>query len=215
MAKPENTPAPAVRRLSLYLRQLETFHAADRRTVSSKQLGEALSLSDAQVRKDLAYFGQFGQSGIGYPVPELIASVRQILGTDKVTSVLLVGVGNLGRALVSYRGFAERGFEIVAAFDNDPAKIGESLNGAARIQIQPLSALEKVIRVHSIRVGVVTVPAPAAQAVADRLVEAGIRGILSFAPVRLRVEGNVAVASVDLAVNLEQLSFQLTGLADP
>ena len=124
IARSENIPTPAVRRLSLYLRQLESFHANDRRTVSSKQLGDALSFTDAQVRRDLAYFDQFGHAGIGYCVAELIHRVRRILGTDEVSKALLVGVGNLGRALLSFHGFAKRGFEIVAAFDTDPAKIG-------------------------------------------------------------------------------------------
>ncbi|MEK7757000.1 MAG: redox-sensing transcriptional repressor Rex, partial [Planctomycetota bacterium] len=113
MAKSEKIPAPAVRRLSFYLRQLEAFGEDNRRTVSSRELGEALGLSDAQVRKDLAYFGQFGHPGIGYRVPELIQRVRRILGTDRISHVLLVGAGNLGRALIAFRGFTRRGFELV------------------------------------------------------------------------------------------------------
>src|SRR5829696_1877266 len=120
-------PNPAVRRLSLYLRQLESFKKKDRRTISSKQLGESLGLTDAQVRKDFAYFGQFGHPGIGYRVDDLIAQVKRILGTDKTWNVLLVGAGNLGRALSAYRGFEAKGFRLVAVFDNDPAKIGRRL----------------------------------------------------------------------------------------
>src|SRR3979409_2645522 len=112
-------PNPAVRRLSLYLRQLEAFKRKGRRTVSSKQLGESLNLTDAQVRKDFAYFGQFGHPGIGYRVEELIAQVKRILGTDKTRNVLLVGAGNLGRALMSYHGFDAKGFRLAAVFDND------------------------------------------------------------------------------------------------
>src|SRR5450755_5036594 len=121
----DSIPNPAVRRLSLYLRQLEGFKRKDRRTISSKQLGGSLNLTDAQVRKDLAYFGQFGHPGIGYRVEDLIGQVRKILGTDKTWNVLLIGAGNLGRALMSYRGFDAKGFKLVAVFDNDPAKIGE------------------------------------------------------------------------------------------
>src|SRR6478672_4461139 len=117
--RPESIPNPAVRRLSLYLRQLEAFKRKERRTVSSKQLGEALRLTDAQVRKDLAYFGQFGHPGIDYPVDDLIGQVRRILGTDKVWHVVLVGAGNIGRALSSYKGFTAKGFKLVAVFDND------------------------------------------------------------------------------------------------
>src|SRR2546422_11082083 len=123
--RPELIPNPAVRRLSLYLRQLEAFQRKERRTISSKQLGESLGLTDAQVRKDLAYFGQFGHPGIGYRVDDLIDEVRHILGTDKVWDVLLVGAGNLGRALLSYRGFDSKGFRLTAVFDNDPAKAGK------------------------------------------------------------------------------------------
>src|SRR5277367_1225108 len=121
----DSFPNPAVRRLSLYLRQLESFKRKDRRTVSSKQLGESLNLTDAQVRKDLAYFGQFGHPGIGYRVDDLIVQVRRILGTDKTWNVLLVGAGNLGRALMAYNGFEAKGFSLVAVFDSDPGKIGK------------------------------------------------------------------------------------------
>src|ERR671928_931964 len=123
--RPELIPNPAVRRLSLYLRQLEAFKRKDRRTISSKQLGESLHLTDAQVRKDLAYFGQFGHPGIGYRVDDLIAQVKRILGTDKTWNVLLVGAGNLGRALMAYKGFDQKGFRLVAVFDADPGKIGK------------------------------------------------------------------------------------------
>ena len=210
MAKIENIPTPAVRRLSLYLRQLETFHDEDRPTVSSRELGEALGVSDAQVRKDLAYFGQFGHPGVGYRINELIAKVRRILGTDKKANVLLVGAGNLGRALVAFRGFLQRGFEVVAVFDKDPNIIGAVLPGPGNLRIQPLGEMAGVVRQHGIRMGVLAVPASAAQSVAEEMGAAGVRGILNFAPVSLQVGPQIAVASVDLAVHLEQLSFQLT-----
>src|SRR5512133_3857617 len=124
---PASVPNPAVRRLSLYLRQLEAFKRKDRRTISSKQLGESLGYTDAQVRKDFAYFGQFGHPGIGYRVDDLIAQVKRILGTDKTWNVLLVGAGNLGRALSAYRGFEAKGFRLVAVFDKDPTKVGRRL----------------------------------------------------------------------------------------
>src|ERR671915_2273936 len=123
--RPESIPNPAVRRLSLYLRQLESFQRKERRTISSKQLGESLGLTDAQVRKDLAYFGQFGHPGIGYKVDDLIVEVRRILGTDKTWNVLLVGAGNLGRALMAYRGFSSKGFRLVSVFDSDESKVGK------------------------------------------------------------------------------------------
>src|SRR5580704_17844271 len=123
----DSFPNPAVRRLSLYLRQLESFKRKDRRTISSKQLGQSLNLTDAQVRKDLAYFGQFGHPGIGYRVDDLIAQVKRILGTDKTWNVLLAGAGNLGRALMAYNGFDAKGSRLAAVFDADPAKVGKRL----------------------------------------------------------------------------------------
>src|SRR5215218_8266927 len=131
--RPDLIPNPAVRRLSLYLRQLEAFKKKDRRTISSKQLGESLGLTDAQVRKDFAYFGQFGHPGIGYRVDDLIGQVRRILGTDKTWNVLLVGAGNLGRALLAYRGFDQKGFRLVCVFDADANKVGKK-HGPFNIQ---------------------------------------------------------------------------------
>lgn len=213
--RPDLVPHPAVRRLSLYLRQLELFRRKDRRTISSKQLGQSLSLTDAQVRKDLAYFGQFGHPGVGYRVDDLIARVRHILGTDKIWNVLLVGAGNLGRALMAYNGFDAKGFRLVAVFDADPAKIGKRQGpfpgstpaDKRSFVIQPLSQLKETIEKQGIRLAILAVPADAAQEVADQLVAAGIRGILNFAPVSLNVAPEIAFAAVDLAVQLEQLSF--------
>lgn len=200
-------PEPAVRRLSLYLRQLEAFKRQDRRTISSKQLGQSLRLTDAQVRKDLAYFGQFGHPGIGYRVGDLIAELRRVLGTDKTWNVLLVGVGNLGRALLSYRGFQSKGFELVAIFDDDPQKVGKRLG---QFDVLPMSGLADTINRLQIRLAMMAVPADHAQRVADVLIDTGIRGILNFAPVSLSVPPNVAVSTVDVAVQLEQLSFQVS-----
>jgi redox-sensing transcriptional repressor len=202
----DSFPNPAVRRLSLYLRQLETFKRKDRRTISSRQLGESLNLTDAQVRKDLAYFGQFGHPGIGYRVEELIAQVKHILGTDKTWNVLLVGAGNLGRALMAYRGFDAKGFNLTAVFDNDPTKAGTR---QGEFLVQPLSELTSTVVKLKIQLGIMAVPPDTAQEVADQLVEAGIRGLLNFAPVSLHVPPDVALNAVDLAVQLEQLSFQV------
>ena len=180
-------PAPAVRRLSLYLRELEGVLKQDGRTISSKQLGQALGLTDAQVRKDLAYFGQFGQPGIGYPVDELVARIRAILGTDRAWNALLVGAGNLGRALVRYRGFIEKDFHIVAVFDNNPAKIGERVGGQDGLEILSLDKLQSIIAERDIRMAIIAVPAEVAQELVDRLVGVGIQGILNFAPAALSV----------------------------
>lgn len=205
--RPDLIPNPAVRRLSLYLRQLEAFKRKDRRTISSKQLGESLGLTDAQVRKDLAYFGQFGHPGIGYRVDDLISQVRHILGTDKTWNVLLVGAGNLGRALMAYKGFASKGFRLAAVFDNDTTKVGRK---QGLLNVQPLTELADTIRRESIRLAILAVPADVAQDVADQLIDAGIRGLLNFAPVSITVPPHIALNAVDLAVQLEQLSFQVS-----
>lgn len=206
-SRPESIPNPAVRRLSLYLRQLESFQRKGRRTISSKQLGESLGLTDAQVRKDLAYFGQFGHPGIGYKVEDLILQVRRILGTDKTWNVLLVGAGNVGRALSTYRGFSSKGFRLVAVFDNDPNKVGRRLGP---FTVQPLSEMRDTVQKQSIRLAILAVPADSAQEVADQTIDAGIRGILNFAPISLTVPHDIAMNTVDMAVQLEQLAFQVT-----
>ena len=206
LPRPDSAPNPAVKRLSLYLRQLESFHRKDRRTVSSRQLGESLALTDAQVRKDLAYFGQFGHPGIGYRVEDLIAHVKKILGTDKTWPVLLVGAGNLGRALMMYKGFDAKGFRLVAVFDADGGKVGKK-QGA--FLIQGLSELADTVHKQSIRLAMIAVPADSAQTVVDTLVAAGVQGILNFAPASVTVPPNVALNAVDLSVQLEQLSFQV------
>src|SRR5688572_3873163 len=177
-------PNPAVRRLSLYLRQLEAFQRKDRRTISSKQLGESLGLTDAQVRKDFAYFGQFGHPGIGYRVDDLIAQVRKILGTDKTWNVLLIGAGNLGRALMAYKGFDAKGFRLTAVFDADASKVGKKVS---QFTVLGLGDLAETIKSQQIRLAILAVPADAAQQVADQLIAAGIRGILNFAPVNITV----------------------------
>jgi redox-sensing transcriptional repressor len=205
--RPDLIPAPAVRRLSLYLRQLESFQRKGRRTISSKQLGESLGLTDAQVRKDLAYFGQFGHPGIGYRVEELIARLRSILGTDRTWNVALVGLGNLGRALSAYRGFESKGFKLVAIFDTDPDKIGKP---HGPFTVQPLDTIAEAVVEQQIRMAILAVPGDVAQEVADLLVKSGVRGVLNFAPVSLTLPPDIGVNSVDLAVQLEQLAFQVS-----
>jgi redox-sensing transcriptional repressor len=202
----EPIPTPAVRRLSLYLRQLEAFKRKDRRTISSKQLGGSLGLTDAQVRKDFAYFGQFGHPGIGYRVDDLITELKKILGTDKTWKVLLVGAGNLGRALIAYRGFEQKGFKLVAVFDIDSGKVGKKHGSLA---IQAIGDLAATVEREGIKLAMIAVPADSAQDVADALVAAGVRGLLNFAPVSISVPQDVALNAVDLAVQLEQLSFQV------
>ena len=199
-------PLPAVKRLSLYLREIEDLLEVGRTTVSSKQLGQALSLTDAQVRKDLGYFGQFGQPGIGYGVAQLAGELRRLLGSDQVSNVCVVGVGNIGRALLDHAGFKRKGFHIVAAFDANDSIVGQSVHG---VKVNAMAELPRVVQQMAVRFGVVAVPALAAQSVCDQLVRAGVTGILNFAPKRLQVPEHVSINSVDLAVQLEQLAFQV------
>jgi redox-sensing transcriptional repressor len=199
-------PKAVVGRMSLYLRQLEIYQRQGNTTVSSSQLGQPLSIKNAQVRKDLAFFGQFGHPGIGYRIPELIDSLRHILGIDHDWPLALVGLGNLGRALLRYRGFRSRGFHVVALFDNDPHKIGQKHDGMV---VEPIDSLRKAVAVRQINLAILCVPAEAAQRVADLLVASGIRGILNFAPVPLNVPPHVNMVPVDLSVQLENLAYKV------
>lgn len=202
-----SVPKVVVSRLSLYLRELQRLEAAGQQTISSGQLGTLLGFSDAQVRKDLGFFGQFGYPGVGYRCDELIRAMRDILGTNQSWPVVMVGVGNLGQALLGYRGFGRQNFSIQAAFDADPKKVGRTVQG---IVIQPLEELADTIRNRGIRLGMIVVPAERAQEAADSLVAAGISGIVNFAPVTLTLPPGVQQVSVDLAIELEQLSFAVT-----
>jgi redox-sensing transcriptional repressor len=200
-------PKVVVSRISLYLRELQRLQAAGQQTISSSQLGTLLGFSDAQVRKDLGFFGQFGYPGVGYRCEELITAMRDILGTNHAWPVVMVGVGNLGQALLGYRGFGRQNFSIEAAFDADPAKVGQVIQG---IRIQPVDELPAVVKEKGIRLGMIVVPAGRAQEAADRLVAAGIEGIVNFAPTTLTLPPHVQSVSVDLAIELEQLSFAVT-----
>jgi redox-sensing transcriptional repressor len=199
-------PKAVVARVSLYLRQLEAYQRQGCTTVSSSQLGDPLSIKNAQVRKDLAFFGQFGHPGIGYRIDELIDAVRHILGIDHDWPLALIGLGNLGRALLKYRGFRSRGFHIVALFDNDESKIGLNYDGLC---VEPIESLRKVIGMRKIRLAILAVPADAAQRVADLLVACGILGILNFAPVPLSVPPHVNLVAVDLSIQLENLAYKV------
>jgi redox-sensing transcriptional repressor len=194
----------SVGRLSLYLRRVEGLSRAGVAKVSSGQLGEALGITDAQVRKDLAALGNLGHPGVGYATQELSAAIRRALGIDREWAVVLVGVGNLARALLRYRGFQQRGFRIVALFDADPAKVGQRVDG---LEVYPPERLASVIAATGAELGLLTVPSESAQGVADALVAAGVRGVLNFAPVVLRLPPGVSLVSVDLTVQLEQLAF--------
>ncbi len=199
-------PKAVVGRMSLYLRQLETYQRQGHSTVSSNQLGEPLSIKNAQVRKDLAFFGQFGHPGVGYRIEELIEALRHILGIDHDWPLALVGLGNLGRALLKYRGFRTRGFHVVALFDNDSSKIGQKHDG---LMVEPIDALRKVVAARKIKLAILCVPADAAQRVADLLVASGIRGILNFAPIPVVVPPHINLVAVDLSIQLENLAYKV------
>jgi AT-rich DNA-binding protein len=196
-----------IRRLSLYLRFLEEFEARGLSTISSNELAARGGTTSAQVRKDLSFFGSFGKRGLGYSVAQLGARLRQILGLERDWRVVIIGAGKIGVALAQYRGFQERGFRIVAIYDNDPAKIGQLVGGAP---VRPVDLLLDDSRDAPPDIAVIAVPAEAAQAAADLVVAAGIGAIMSFASRRLRVPENIAVKMVNMAMELEGLSFALT-----
>ncbi|NOZ22829.1 MAG: redox-sensing transcriptional repressor Rex [Planctomycetes bacterium] len=193
-------------RLSLYLRRLELFAGSDQETVSSRRLGSALGLTDAQVRKDLACFGQFGRPGVGYQVQKLIAQIKKIMGTDRRWPTAIVGIGNMGQALATYGGFQKRGFDIAALFDTDSRKVGQRCAG---LKIHGMDRLPDVVKSRGIKIGIIAVPAFAAQEVAGHLTRAGVRGIMNFAPVMLALADHIALQAVDMAIQLEQLAFKL------
>ncbi len=200
-------PDPTVRRLSLYLRELRARLEGGQTTISSKQLGAALGLTDAQVRKDLAIFGQFGHPGIGYRVDQLIEQLRKILGKDQQWNACVIGAGNIGRALLSYNRFRSEGFDIVAIFDREASVVGTKLG---EHRVRSVTELPAVVKERAIQIGIIAVPGEAAQETADALVHAGVAGILNFAPRRLDVGNRVSVVNVDFTVALEQVAFQVS-----
>ncbi len=195
-----------VRRLSLYLRFLEEFEARGVATVSSDALAARGGTTSAQVRKDLSFFGSFGKRGLGYPVPELVARLRDILGLGRTYRVVVVGAGKIGSALAQYDGFGQRGFQVVGVYDVDPKKIGA---GWAGLLVRDVRELERDLARERVDIAIVSTPAEAAQQVVDRLVRSGVRAILNFAPVQLEVPPEVAVKHVNMALELETLSYAL------
>lgn len=196
-----------VRRLSVYLRLLRELTEEGREIVSSRELAERSGTTSAQVRKDLSLFGSFGKRGRGYTVAELEASLRRILGLGRRWQVGLVGVGKIGSALLGYEDLTRRGFDIVAAFDNDPDKVGTTVFG---VVVTSMEELEPIVRERDVEMAIVATPPEAAQGVTDRLVEAGVSGLLNFAPVKLDAPDGMAVRSMDVALEMEGLSFALS-----
>jgi redox-sensing transcriptional repressor len=197
-------PEATVGRLPVYLRALVEMVESGRTTTSSEDLAEAAGVNSAKVRKDLSYLGSYGTRGVGYDVAYLIHQVRRVLGLTQDWPVLIAGIGNLGQALANYKGFAERGFRVVALVDSDPGKVGEVVAG---IQVCHVDELPRLVRRHDVAIGIVCTPAAGAQEVADRMVQGGIRSILNFAPAVIAVPPGVSLRKVDLSIELQILGF--------
>ncbi|MFH1886073.1 MAG: redox-sensing transcriptional repressor Rex [Pseudomonadota bacterium] len=205
-------PKIAVIRMALYAKHLDLLESQGIRLVSSVDLADICGVNPAQIRKDLAYFGQFGTRGLGYPVPELLLSIKKILGTDHIWRLGLVGVGNLGRALLRHSQFAEQGFVFTAAFDLDPQVVGTLVSG---VKVSHVDQMKRMLRERSsFDIGVLAVGSTDAQAVTDRMVDAGVRAILNFTPVMLNTGPDVYVENVDFTVRLHLLCYSLTHGSD-
>ena len=217
--KAEKISELTTNRLSVYLRCLNLLADAGIKTISSQALADQFNLNSAQIRKDLAYFGEFGTRGVGYSVDELRRHITEILGLDTARRVGIVGAGNLGTALANYNGFRASNFTVVALFDNDREKIGRKI-GPAEIPVHDVRRIARVVRDEQIDVGVVAVPARVAQRVLNQVMSAGIKAVLNFAPVRLHARLGVKVKTVDLTISLESLSYflarpQVTCITNP
>jgi redox-sensing transcriptional repressor len=199
-------------RLSVYLRCLTLLESHGQKTVSSQELADRFHLNSAQIRKDLACFGEFGTRGVGYDVSRLKNTLVQTLGIDRTRNILIIGAGNLGMALADYAGFNTNGFHIVALLDADPEKVGRT--SRAEIPVLPFDRLKEVVRRNHVQIGIVAVPAEQAQPVYDALADAGVQAVLNFAPTQIKQRDDVKVRSVDLRNSLESLSFHLKNKED-
>ena len=209
MTKPrQQIPKATVTRLAFYLRELQQMQRSGLANIQSRAIAERLGLNDSQVRRDISCLGTVGQRGVGYQVEDLIHSIQSILGTDRIWKVILVGVGNLGRALSGYRGFQEQGFDLLGAFDADAEKIGKPIG---QLKIQSLDQLETFAKLHAIDLAILAVPADAAQSGVFAIEAAGIPGILNFAPIAVQpsVHSKTIIQEVDLAIELQLLAFSV------
>ncbi len=202
----EKIPDIIIGRLPVYLRALQRMADHGIKTTSSQELGEHVGISAAQIRKDISQFGEFGKQGTGYSIAYLLDKLREILKVDRIWDVALVGAGDMGHALANYQGFKNRGFHIVAIFDNQPEKIGQKIGDFV---VQDADKLVESIKAANIKVAMLTVPAIAAQSVADKLVQAGVRAILNYAPISLNVPNNVKVQHIDPATHLQRMTYYL------
>jgi redox-sensing transcriptional repressor len=206
MASYPEIPDIVIGRLPVYLRALNQLLAQGKTITSSHELGQRLGISSAQIRKDLSHFGEFGKQGTGYQISHLQAQLKQILKVDREWPMIIVGAGDLGRALAHYRGFVSRGFRVVAVFDNDPARLS-SVNGD--VEMYEMKQLAEVVKARGIRIAMLAVPAEAAQEVCDQLVAAGVRAILNYAPITLTVPPNVHVQYIDPVMHLQRMTYYL------
>jgi redox-sensing transcriptional repressor len=204
VVRDRSIPEATVGRLPVYLRALVDLAEAGAGTVSSDELAGAAGVNSAKVRKDLSHLGSYGTRGVGYDVAYLIHQIRRELGLTQDWAIVIVGIGNLGQALANYGGFAERGFRVAALVDADPARVGERIG---EIRVRPVDDLPRIVDELDVAIGVIATPAAAAQEVADRLVDAGVRSVLNFAPAMITVPPGVSVRKVDLAVELQILAF--------
>lgn len=204
--KERKIPKETIDRLPLYLRCLNKLIDQGEESISSKNFSNRLNLNSAQVRKDLSYFGDFGKRGVGYETKKLASKIREILNLDQRWKMALVGVGNIGSALLTYSGFDRRVFEVAIAFDSNPQVIGREING---IEVEDVSSLNDRIDEEGVKLGIIAVPASSAQKVADMLVEGGVTGILNFAPTLLDLPEDIQLAQVDITKELEQLVYYL------
>ena len=202
-----NVPEVVIQRLPLYVRALTQFAGSGDDVISSEQLGQRLQMTPAQIRKDLSYFGRFGKQGRGYSVESLEKRLRSILGLDRAWNTMVIGMGRLGRAVVSYPGFAPEGFNIVAAFDVDDSIVGETISG---LDVRSISDLAKTVKEKDIKIGIVTVPIERAQEVIDTLVDAGIKSILNYAPLSPKVPEGVTVRGIDPVLSLQSMTYYIS-----
>lgn len=202
----ERIPDIIIGRLPVYLRALQRLSQKGIQTTSSQELGEIVGISAAQIRKDISQFGEFGKQGTGYSIPFLVERLRDILKVDRVWDVVIVGMGDMGHALARYNGFTNRGFQITMVFDNDPNKVGQKVGD---YEILDTSVMVEKIKQNKVKLAMLTVPATAAQEMADQLVKAGVRAILNYAPISLNVPHNVRVQYIDPATHLQRMTYYL------
>ena len=206
MVKDSSVPEVVILRLPLYIRALTQMSEEGQAVISSKSLGDRLQITPAQIRKDLSYFGRFGKQGRGYKIASLIAELTTILGLNRQWNSCIVGVGRLGKAIINYPGFVPEGFKIVAVFDNDESKIGQTVN---EIQILPMNKIRSIVKEHDIKIAILAVPATIAQSVISDLVDTNIKAILNYAPIAPKVPKTLILRNIDPVLSLQSMTYYL------